>query len=160
MEKSKVYISAITILESEKIEHEVIRHRPIQNMDDAVEVTGGYKKENLKSLLVAAGENYAVFVLPGDQRLEFSVVRSIHGLAKGKLADREIVLEVLGCEPGSVSPIGNPKHIPIFLEKSVLGFQFVFINPGDASKTFKLSSNSLCEAMSKHYNCRKFTNIA
>jgi len=88
------------------------------------------------------------------------VVRSIEGFAEGKLADRRRVLDVLGCEPGSVSPIGNPKHIPILLEDSVPGFEFVFINPGDASTTFKLSSNAFCEVMSKHYDCRKFTNVA
>ncbi|NBB81700.1 MAG: hypothetical protein GVY36_20045 [Verrucomicrobia bacterium] len=160
MEKSSVYNSAIAILKCAEIEYEVFEHRPIQNMADAIEVTGGYERENLKSLLIASGENHGIFVLPGDQRLEFSVVRSIEGLAKGKLADRRLVFEVLGCEPGSVSPIGNPKNIPVFLEESVLGFQFLFINPGDASTTLKLSLKSFFDVLSKHYDLRIFTNVA
>ena len=60
-----------------------------------------------------------------------------------QLAKPKDVERIVGCPIGCVPPFGHKKEIKTYVDKELLGFDYLYFNPGNHSKTFRIHSKDL-----------------
>ena len=117
--------------ELEKIKSEFVRlslhpayleHEPVITSEEAARTRGFALKQGIKSLLFTDGKNNWVVVdVPADQKADQKKIASKMEWSKSstRMATPEEVLEITGCEVGSVPPFGHKKIVPILVDVGV-----------------------------------------
>lgn len=85
-----------------------IEHPPTYTSLDAAQVRGEELKVGAKALLLSAGSEFKLFVLPADRKLDSAAVKRELGVKRLRFATAEELLELTGLVPGSVPPFGAP----------------------------------------------------
>lgn len=97
-------------------------HEPVITSEQAARTRGFALKQGIKALLFTNGNNEWVIVdVPADQKVHLKKVAEARGWSKKdiRMATPEEVIEMTGCEIGSVSPFGHKTTIPIFIDVKV-----------------------------------------
>jgi len=137
-------------MEAEKVSIESVDHEPV-NTNPAMALALGVKEsQTVKSLVLKTKEgNFAVFVLPGDKRIDWKIISNQFNTKKVGFATPEEVFELVGCEVGCVPPFGHITELPIYMDKDLLKKDIVYFNPGVHNKSFKVRAwdlKKLCNA--------------
>jgi len=85
-----------------------VHHEPTLTSADAARVRGEPIGSGAKALLLKADDQFRLFVLPGDRRLDSSSVKRQLGVGRLRFASKEELLALTGLVPGSVPPFGQP----------------------------------------------------
>ena len=85
-----------------------LHHEPTPTSADAARVRGEPIGSGAKALLLKADDQFRLFVLPGDRRLDSASVKKQLGVGRLRFASREELLVLTGLVPGSVPPFGKP----------------------------------------------------
>jgi len=85
-----------------------LRHEPTPTSADAARARGEPIGCGAKALLLKTDEQFRLFVLPADRRLDSARVKQALGLARLRFASKEELLALTGLVPGAVPPFGRP----------------------------------------------------
>jgi prolyl-tRNA editing enzyme YbaK/EbsC (Cys-tRNA(Pro) deacylase) len=85
-----------------------LHHEPTPTSADAARVRGEPIGSGAKALLLKADDQFRLFVLPGDRRLDSASVKKQLGAGRLRFASKEELLALTGLVPGSVPPFGQP----------------------------------------------------
>lgn len=97
-------------------------HVPVITSEQAAQTRGFALKQGIKALLFTNGNGEWVIVdIPADQKAHLKKIAEIRGWSKRdiRMATPEEVVQVTGCEIGSVPPFGHKTVIPIFVDVGV-----------------------------------------
>lgn len=97
-------------------------HEPVITSEDAARTRGFALKQGIKALLFTNGNNEWVIVdVPADKKAHLKKVAENRGWSKKeiRMATPEEVIEITGCEIGSVPPFGHKITIPILVDVGV-----------------------------------------
>lgn len=100
------------VLESLQIPYKIYEHEAVFTMEEAAELDAklpGYSPKNMLVKDKKTKEFYLV-VLDGARRLDEKELQPVAGWNKIRFAGADDLMEVLGLEPGSVSPFGLVKN--------------------------------------------------
>ena len=76
----------------------------------------------VKSLVVKRHDGTFLFALiPGDKQISWAKLRSVVGVNKLQLPDKEVALEATGYERGTITPLGSTTAWPVFADQSIVG---------------------------------------
>ena len=127
------------MMEEKKIPVECTEHEPVYTNPAMAQALGVKESQTVKSLVLKTKEaRFAVFVLPGDKRVDWKLIASQINTKKVEFAQPKEVLELVGCEVGCVPPFGHITELPIYMDKELLKKDIVYFNPGVHDKSFKV----------------------
>ena len=102
-------LSAIRgLLKQQGVAFREVQHEPTYTSEESAQARGEELRIGGKALLMKAGAEFRLFVLPADRKMDSASVRSQLGFRKMRFASREELLELTGLVPGCVPPFGRP----------------------------------------------------
>ncbi len=95
-------------LTSQHIAFREVHHEPTYTSEESAHARGEDIRIGGKALLLKAGDDFRLFVLPANCKADSAAIRSTLGVRKTRFATREELQELTGLVPGSVPPFGHP----------------------------------------------------
>jgi Cys-tRNA(Pro)/Cys-tRNA(Cys) deacylase len=92
---------------------------------EAAEVLGLDPRRVFKTLVVSVGDDLAVAIVPAADQLDLKAVGK-----RAAMADMARAEKVTGYVAGGISPLGQRKRLPTFLDESANGHDTVFVSAG------------------------------
>lgn len=115
-------------LEASGIDFTITRHGPVGSLEEAAAARGIDPANIVKTLVVRRGDDDYLFVLvPGDRTISWPKLRSLLGVSRLSMPDKEVAREVTGYERGTITPFGSTTEWPVVADSRV-----VFREAGDA----------------------------
>jgi prolyl-tRNA editing enzyme YbaK/EbsC (Cys-tRNA(Pro) deacylase) len=109
----------------------------------AADAVGCELRQIVKSLVFTCGELILLVLVPGDRRADAAKVAEAGGCAKARVASAEQVLEATGFEPGAVAPFPVRKVDRVFVDRSLLALDRVWIGAGSTRHMAALAPSDL-----------------
>ena len=135
------------VLNREKIEYEVLEHKPVFTSKEAAEVRGTELKQGCKALICKTEEGYIQAVVSGAKELDILKLQKLTLFKKIELANAKEVRQVTGCNIGSVPPFGNLFGLKVYFDKSVVENDIVAFNAGQHTKSIKMKAKDLARVV-------------
>ena len=139
---------AINLLKKKKINHEVLQYTHSPDAPsyglEACEKLGLEPAHVFKTLVVEV-DNGALMValVPVTSTLNLKALAKAAGAKKAAMASAEDVQRSSGYILGGVSPLGQKKHLPTFIDSSALTLTAMFVSAGRRGLEVKLSPKDL-----------------
>lgn len=113
-------IDVMNYLNKRHIEYQVISHIPAYTSHNTALATHVPDSELAKTLVVRAGQQFWIAVLPADHRLSERLLKRVLEVHHVHLATEE-ELEALfpDCEVGAMPPFGNLYGLPVIVDQSL-----------------------------------------
>src|SRR5438094_6295271 len=96
-----------SLLRERGVSFTVLRHEPVFTSEQAAAVRGTPLASGAKALVLKAGEQFVMAVLPADRKLDSGKTRAALGVKSLRFADRAEVERLTGLQPGSIPPFGS-----------------------------------------------------
>ena len=113
---------------------------------EAAQKLGLAENQIFKTLVVdIQGKGLAVAVVPVSEQLDLKAVAKAMGGKKASMADKERVEKVTGYLTGGVSPIGQRKMLPTFIDVSAKEFEKIWVSGGKRGLQISLSPSDLAQ---------------
>jgi Ala-tRNA(Pro) deacylase len=119
------------LLNSAGVPFEVLHHEPVFTSEEAARVRGVDLASGAKALVCKADDEFLIFVVPADRRLDSRGVRRRLGFRRLRFANREEVLELTGLVPGSIPPLGSLFGLKTLCDERLGEHERINFNAGD-----------------------------
>lgn len=137
-----------TLLGKSGVEYKIFKHDPVYTSEQAAKVRGVYLKTGVKALVFKTNENvFVLCLIAADLRIDGKKLANVAGVDKVKLASPDEVLEITGCEIGSVHPFGIVMGLQTYMDRSVLDNEQVNFNIGLHEVSMQIASVDLVKVM-------------
>ena len=146
----QIKTNATRILETKKIPFELLEYdidMELLSAEDAAAKTGIPEERTFKTLC-ARGDKHGILLacLPAGRELDFKALAAASGNKSTELVPLKEVTPLTGYVRGGCSPIGTRKKYPVYIDASVLAFDYITINAGHRGILFKMSPHDLVKA--------------
>jgi len=102
--------------------YQVTRHGPVRSLAEAAEARGVAPAAVVKTIVVRLGEDDYRFVLvPGDREISWPKLRSVLGLSRMSMPDKDVAFAVTGYVRGTITPLGSTTAWPVVADASMAG---------------------------------------
>ena len=133
------------ILDEHGAEYVVSEHAPVYTSEEAARVRGVALETGVKALLLRTRERTFVLALVrADRKADLREIARRAGTRKVTMARPQEVLELTGCEVGSVPPFGF-EDVPVFMDRRILENELVNFNAGLHTVSVRMKSEDLVE---------------
>jgi Cys-tRNA(Pro)/Cys-tRNA(Cys) deacylase len=105
---------------------------------EAAEVLGLDPRRVYKTLVVSVGDDLAVAIVPAADQLDLKAVGK-----RAAMADMARAEKVTGYVAGGISPLGQRKRLPTFLDESAAEHDSVFVSAGRRGLEIELAPADL-----------------
>lgn len=109
----------------------VLRHQAVFTSEEAAAVRGTPLSSGAKALVVKAGDDFLLLVLPADRKLDSKTARTNLGVKALRFASREEVEQLTGLQPGSIPPFGSLFALPTCCDPALALNESINFNAGD-----------------------------
>ena len=96
----------------------------------AAEALGVEPQRLLKTLMARAGDQVVCVLAPSDREVNLKKLASATGAKSAAMLGAAEAERITGYHVGGISPLGQKKRVPVFIERSVLGFARIVLNGG------------------------------
>ncbi len=134
-------------LKSKGIEYTQYEHRAVYTCEEAKKYcyhVPGISCKNL-FLMNKKKNRYFLIVIHSDKRADLKKIGEIVGEKTIRFADAQILLEKLGVEPGSVSPMGilndTSHEVNIYIDRDIYNAPIMNCHPNRNTASLELSQN-------------------
>jgi prolyl-tRNA editing enzyme YbaK/EbsC (Cys-tRNA(Pro) deacylase) len=111
---------------------------------DAARAVGCEVGQIVKSLVFVAGGSPVVALVSGANRVDEKRLGVIAGDPLVK-ADAETARSATGYSIGGVPPFGHATAVPVFMDRDLLGYEFVWAAAGGPDSVFQIEPDRLRE---------------
>ena len=111
--------------------------------EDAAKAVGCELAQIVKSLVFDCDGRLILVLVPGDRRADRAKVAVAAGCSKARIAGAEQVRTATGFDPGAVAPFPVKQVEAVFLDRSLLGHQLVWIGAGSTRHMAALAPTEL-----------------
>lgn len=136
--------NVLGILNSSDLDYKVFEHEPVYTSEQASKVRGVPLERGVKALVCKTREGGFILVLVrADKKADLDRIARMEGTKKLSLANPMEVLDVTGCEIGSVPPFGHKTRLKTYMDREILGQELVNFNIGTHTKSVRMSPRDL-----------------
>lgn len=108
-----------------------VSHEPTRTSEESARARGEPLGNGGKAILFKTDEQFCLFVLPADRRLDSAAVKRELSVRKTRFASPEELLSLTGLVPGSVPPFGPPiLPFELFVDETIRGNDRIAFNAG------------------------------
>jgi Cys-tRNA(Pro) deacylase len=133
---------------------EVMRHAGVEarieeftdgtpTAEDAARAVGCETAQIVKSLVFDCDGRPVVVLVPGDRRADTAKVAAAMKAERARIASPDQVRQVTGFEPGAVAPFPLPQVSRIFVERTLLANDVVWIGAGSHNHIAAINAGEL-----------------
>ena len=147
----------IRILNDNGFEYFVEEHAPLFTVEDSKSLRGQIEGAHSKNLFLKdAKANF--FLISIEESASINLKKTMQQIQSKKLsfAKPEYLQDILGIEPGSVSPFAllndTKKQVKFYLDRSFLDSETVNFHPLINTATVNISPQNLIELIEKYHN--------
>ena len=147
----------IRILNDNGFEYFVEEHAPLFTVEDSQSLRGQIEGAHSKNLFLKdAKANF--FLISIEESASIDLKKTMQQIQSKKLsfAKPEYLQDILGIEPGSVSPFAllndTKKQVKFYLDRSFLDSETVNFHPLINTATVNISPQNLIELIEKYHN--------
>lgn len=126
-------------LNSSSVSFTVLRHEPVFTSEQAAAVRGTPLASGAKALIVKAGDNFLLLVLPADRKLDSRKARDALRVKSLRFASKEEVLNLTGLEPGSIPPFGSLFGLSTYCDPALGDNTSINFNAGDHAISIQIA---------------------
>ncbi|UEM07022.1 Cys-tRNA(Pro) deacylase (plasmid) [Skermanella rosea] len=101
-----------------------------------------------KTLMVVAGDEPCIGIIPSDQELSLKAIAAAAGRKSAAMMRPTDAERISGYHVGGISPLGQKKRLRCFLDASAMDLPFVVVNGGQRGLQIKLAPADLVAATS------------
>lgn len=113
---------AITALESLGLDHTVTRHDRVSSLAEAAAARDVQPRDLVKTLVVRrAGGDFLFVLVPGDREISWPKLRSLLGVNRLSMPDKDVAMQATGYERGTITPFGSTTAWPVIADASLVG---------------------------------------
>ncbi len=134
------------LLKSQKLPFSVALHKPVYTSEEAAEVRGVPLSTGAKALICKGEDQFVMFVIPADRKLDSKQVRRLCGWRKLRFANRDEVLALTGLTPGSIPPFGSLFGLTTFCDQKLGENTTINFNAGDHTISVSMKYTDYFEA--------------
>ncbi|MCE9532501.1 MAG: hypothetical protein K8T89_15475 [Planctomycetes bacterium] len=109
----------------------VSHHEAVFTSEQAAAVRGVSLGSGAKALVVKAGEQFVLLVVPADRKLDSKKGRASLGVKAIRFATKEEVLEITSLLPGSIPPFGSLFNLQTYVDPALAEHASINFNAGD-----------------------------
>jgi Ala-tRNA(Pro) deacylase len=109
----------------------VSHHAPVYTSEEAAAVRGVPLSSGAKALVVKAGDQFRLLVVPADRKLDSRKARTNLAVKALRFATREEVEQLTGLQPGSIPPFGSLFGLPTCCDPALADNPSINFNAGD-----------------------------
>jgi Ala-tRNA(Pro) deacylase len=119
---------------------EVMTHSQVFTMQEVAAALHVPGNQVAKVIIVKAGDELSMFVLPAPYRLNIDQVCTLLGVRKARLANEEEFASLFpDCATGAMPPFGNLYGLPLFVDQSLAEEKNIVFRIGTHRETMKLA---------------------
>jgi Ala-tRNA(Pro) deacylase len=126
-------------LKQRGVQFTVLRHEPVFTSEQAAAVRGTPLASGAKALVVRAGEDFVLLVLPADRKLDSRKARAGLGVKNVRFASREEVEQLTGLQPGSIPPFGSLFGLKTYCDPDLGLNASINFNAGDHAISIQMT---------------------
>jgi Ala-tRNA(Pro) deacylase len=130
--------------------YQVLRHEPVFTSEEAARVRGVPLASGAKALVVKAGDQFVMLVLPADRKLDGKQARAGLQVKSVRFATEDEVLERTGLRPGSIPPFGSLFHLPTYCDPALDANATINFNAGDHAISIQMPLAEYLRAEKPH----------
>ncbi len=145
---SSVFEEIQNLLNAASVEFSVTRHEPVFTSEEAARVRGVPLSSGAKALICKADDQFLMFVLSADRKLDSKRFRKQNAVRKMRFATRDEVLAKTGLAPGSIPPFGSLFDLPTLCDGSLGNEPMINFNAGDHAISVSMSFDAYREVES------------
>lgn len=120
---------------------------------EAAEKLGVPSDRVFKTLVVSLdGKKLAVAVVPVEAQLNLKKLARAAGAKKAAMADRAEVERATGYVLGGVSPLGQKKRLPTYVDSSATEFATIFVSAGRRGLEIELAPEALAQLVGAQFS--------
>ena len=141
---------AINALKKAKVPHTVHEYTHAADADafgrEASEALGVPPERMFKTLLISlqGGKHpLAVAVVPVSHQLNLKSVAALAGAKKAAMADPADAERATGYVVGGISPLGQKRRLPAFIDASAANFKTIYVSAGKRGLQIELAPGDL-----------------
>lgn len=129
------------------VRHEVVRHSPVNSLEEAAAARGVAPAAVIKTIVVRRGEDDYLFVLvPGDRTIAWPKLRALLGVSRLSMPDAAAARDATGYERGTITPFGSLRPWPVIADTRVAGGE-VSIGGGAPGVSARMDGDDLVRVL-------------
>ncbi|MDR3435191.1 Cys-tRNA(Pro) deacylase [Telmatospirillum sp.] len=113
----------------------------------AAEALGVPASMVFKTLMVTAGDEVCVALLPSDRELSMKALAAVAGKKSAAMLRPADAERISGYHVGGISPLGQKKRLRCFVDASALELPFMVINGGQRGLQIKAAPKDVVAAL-------------
>lgn len=122
------------------VEFREVRHGPTFTSEESARARGEELRIGGKALLCKTDDDFRLFVVSAERKIQSSAVRRKLKLKKMRFASEEELRELTGLVPGAVPPFGRPiLPFELYVDRSILANPRIAFNAGSLTDSIVLS---------------------
>lgn len=144
--KKKTATPALRALDSAKVDYRLHTYDYVDHggTAEAARQLGLDEHQVIKTLIMADSDGQALVILMhGDQSVSTKALARAAGVKSIAPVDPATALKLTGYQVGGISPFGQRRPLPVYVEASVLELEAVVINAGKRGLLAELSTGDL-----------------
>ena len=127
---------------------------PPRSVEEAALERGQEIRQIVRSILFRLSETEFIMILiAGDKQISWKELRHMVGRSRLTLASPEEVYAITGYKIGTVSPLGIPENIPVYIDQSVITQDRISIGSGTRGKAILLNTTTLLSVLPHALRC-------
>ena len=119
----------------------VLRHEPVFTSEQAAAVRGTSLASGAKALVVKAGTQFVLLVLPADRKLDSRKARDALNVKALRFASKEEVQSLTSLQPGSIPPFGSLFQLATYCDPALGENPAINFNAGDHAISIQMTYN-------------------
>ncbi len=129
------------LLDAHQVPYRLSHHEPTYTSEQSAAVRGESMRIGGKALVMKIAEEFRLFVLSAELRVDSKAVKKYFGVSKIRFADRNELLELTGLVPGAIPPFGRPiLPFDLYADPSVFENDRIAFNAGSLTDSIVMST--------------------
>ena len=113
----------------------------------AAEALGIEPQRLLKTLMAKAGDKAVCVLVPSDREVNLKKLAAAAGAKGAAMLGAAEAERITGYHVGGISPFGQRKRVPVFIERAALSFDRVVLNGGRRGLQVELKPDDLMRVL-------------
>jgi Ala-tRNA(Pro) deacylase len=127
-------------LEANKVPYSVHSHPEAYTAQEIAALQHVKGRTLAKVVMVRAGADFLMLVLPADHRVDFAKLSAALGLKEARLAQETEFRDLFpGCEVGAMPPFGTLYGFPVYVDRALEKDPEIVFNGGTHTLTVKMA---------------------